>query len=254
MRSNAQRLRGETVSLMIEVPVVSSQTIIGRSAARDAGMTSYFTGKNCCRGHVARRTVASGRCWACAKEIDVQFRHRYRARATATSADWVRRNPEKTRASKKRDYQKNKSAYASYGKRRRALHAVAIAEYMRKWRDKNRYKSNAYRAARRGRTRQAALWGADGVAAIYTASALIRRAMGWDVQVDHIIPLKGKTASGLHVPANLQIIPARMNRQKGASLLPDIQPPPIDPDAQTLRLVVRADGTWEYNGVSHDAQ
>ena len=35
----------------------------------------------------------------------------------------------------------------------------------------------------------------------------------WDV--DHIIPLQGNTVSGLHIPQNLQVIPAKYNQIKG---------------------------------------
>jgi len=34
--------------------------------------------------------------------------------------------------------------------------------------------------------------------------------------VDHIIPLKGKLISGLHIWSNIQVIPAKLNLQKGA--------------------------------------
>tara|TARA_R110000803_G_scaffold88822_1_gene155805 strand:+ start:557 stop:1051 length:495 start_codon:yes stop_codon:yes gene_type:complete len=53
------------------------------------------------------------------------------------------------------------------------------------------------------------------IAYVYTVSRAINEVFDEPWEVDHIYPLQGKTVSGLHVAANLQIITQAENRTKG---------------------------------------
>ena len=48
----------------------------------------------------------------------------------------------------------------------------------------------------------------------YGLAQLRTKMLGVKYEVDHIIPLRGKSAMGLHVPWNLQVIPVSANRRK----------------------------------------
>jgi hypothetical protein len=48
----------------------------------------------------------------------------------------------------------------------------------------------------------------------YELAACRSKLFGVPWEVDHVFPLQGKFVSGLHVPANLQVIPAAANRAK----------------------------------------
>ena len=54
----------------------------------------------------------------------------------------------------------------------------------------------------------------DAIAAIYQEARRMTRETGIPHEVDHVIPLHGRTISGLHVHYNLRVVTAQVNRCK----------------------------------------
>lgn len=52
------------------------------------------------------------------------------------------------------------------------------------------------------------------IASMYRKARSITKQTGIRHEVDHVIPLRGKSVSGLHVHSNMQVIPATENRRK----------------------------------------
>ena len=88
------------------------------------------------------------------------------------------------------------------------------------WRESNRGKVRATQANRVASLKRAApTWLGNGelrmIRAIYEMAERLTRCTGIPHQVDHIVPILGKNVCGLHVPWNLAVIPADVNRRKG---------------------------------------
>ncbi len=129
----------------------------------------------------------------------------------------------------KEHYAKNKDYLSGKGSETYQRHKERIKARVQKWAEENRGKSNAikkgYKAAK---SRACPPWARSDKALrtqmdeIYELAYKISTETGVKHHVDHIIPLRGKTVSGLHVPWNLQVLPGSENCRKSNRLLEEV--------------------------------
>ena len=91
------------------------------------------------------------------------------------------------------------------------------------WCSLNRDKRNHREAMRRARKMQATPpWLNDGhkeeIQLTYSLAKECELLTGDQYHVDHIVPLQGENVCGLHVPWNLQVLPADVNLKKSNSV------------------------------------
>jgi hypothetical protein len=109
-----------------------------------------------------------------------------------------------------KEYQEN------YRKEYYAKHKEKDNESNRRWHKENKDAAAALRAKRRAaKLKRTPKWltkeDYEKIKSIYALAVFLNETTDNEWHVDHIIPLQGKLVSGLHVPDNLQVIPAREN-------------------------------------------
>lgn len=141
-------------------------------------------------------------------------------------------NPDACDAAQRRWREKNADAIRAAKKARRDATPKAARKLKdpsapkrakKAWKQRNPGQVVADKARRRARQLQATMVWADRALMddIYALAAIYTRA-GFPAHVDHVVPLRSKRVCGLHVPANLSVLPAVDNIRKGNRWWPDM--------------------------------
>jgi hypothetical protein len=120
---------------------------------------------------------------------------------------------------KKKYYEKNKEEIKAIRRAYYYRNKEKEAQYQREWYDKNRGHANALNAKRNlAKKHRLPAWLTDSnkkqIKIMYMLASSLTKTTGMSWHVDHIIPLQGENVSGLHIPENLQVIPAIENIKK----------------------------------------
>ena len=159
------------------------------------------------------------RCRICCKINKTKWRQANLEREKIKRAEWYQTNVEHAKAcvvawrSTHSEQKRVKSSeWYQNNKEKEKVRMVA-------WQKANPDKMNAYNARRRAsKLNSTPSWltetQKEEVLAYYVKAKEMQQLTGILYHVDHIVPLQGKNVSGLHVPWNLQVIPASKNLRK----------------------------------------
>lgn len=187
--------------------------LIARQAAKRAGLTYYFTGKPCLRGHISLRQTSTGQCRICKDEWADDPEHRARKNAQERAAKKSgRRNTDH-----RQQYLKHRESRLAYMREYRAANRDRFTAWMAAWRAANPERAKATRRVAQAKRRAAHSAPAPEISS-WLAS--VPKVCHWcgvkcadDFHMDHYQPL---ALGGAHAVSNLVIACRKCNLSKSA--------------------------------------
>ncbi len=163
----------------------------------------------------------------------------YHAVCKICRKNYSQNNKEHINMMNKNYYSANKEKIVDWHKDYYTINKEKIVDYSREYRKHNKHKVNiscrdykrnnkskiyALNAKRRAmKIKATPSWlnqtQLDEIVEFYEIAQMFKLYTGQEYHVDHIVPLQGENVCGLHVPWNLQVIPAKENLSKSNKLL-----------------------------------
>jgi len=183
-----------------------------RAEARMLGLTRYFTGKPCPKGHIAPRRVFRADCEECSKMAIKRWQENNYDRVLELGRLEYRRNLVKRKANIKKFHEKNPEYRRIYREKTRDRHPIYLKRYAERYPEKMALKWRNAGARRRG---AGGKFSKDDISHILRMQrgrcAYCRNKLGKKYHVDHI---QAVSCGGTNHRSNIQITCATCNLSK----------------------------------------